>query len=393
MKSKPELKAWKKGLVVFDTSVLLDLYFYSRKTRNEVIKSYLDKFEGRLWIPQQVKSEFDENKEKILSKIKDKYKFFVENIPHSKDSNSLGKINDFIGKIDNQLKTFKETTAEDSRHPYYDIDTTDGFIKEVNKFKESFEKFKNKIKKDNKERFEYLDSGNDLKEVEQIIESSFEIGKGFSFDGKIKIIQEGTLRYQNKVPPGYADNDKSGFAKYGDLFLWKEILLIAKEKACPIIFVINDLKEDWWNREDNRKKRPRQELIQELEDNGGQELVMYDASEFLYQANEYFKMSISDRILKEVEEVTEDHQKQPVDYSGLWMLINKLHTFRFTTGEFVTGVLLNDFEDGRERWYLIPQENLRLYKILQDKGDFEAANELKRYIDPSKIEGVVVDTI
>jgi hypothetical protein len=380
MKSKPEFRAWKKGLVVFDTSVLLDLYFYSSKTRNEVIKSYLNGFEGRLWIPNQAKFEFDQNKEKILGKIKDKYKFFVESIAGSKDSNSLGKVNDFIGKIGNQIKTFKETTAEDTKHPYYNRDTTDEFLKAFDEFTKSFGNFKKKIEQENKERFEYLDSGKDINEVEEIIESSFEVGKGFSFDEKMEIIQEGTIRYPNKIPPGYEDDDKSGFAKYGDLFLWKEILLIAKEKSSPIIFVINDLKEDWWSRESKKEKKPRQELIQELKDFGGQELMMYDASEFLHTANRYFGMSISDRILKEVEEVTEDHRKRPFDYnSGLWEYMNKLNTFRFTTGEYITGVLLNDFENGR-RWYFIPQENLRLFRTLQDKGDFEAAEELKRYI-------------
>ena len=59
---------------------------------------------------------------------------------------------------------------------------------------------------------------------------------------------------------------------YGDLILWFQIIDYAKEKKCPIIFVTNDVKEDWWQQEkdDKTKDTPRHELLYEFKDKTSQ---------------------------------------------------------------------------------------------------------------------------
>ena len=80
MNKKEEILAWKDALIIFDTSVLLDLYFYSKSTRDEIVKSYFEKLQKQLWIPKQVEYEFNENKTSIIRKIRGKYDFFLKSM-------------------------------------------------------------------------------------------------------------------------------------------------------------------------------------------------------------------------------------------------------------------------------------------------------------------------
>lgn len=80
------------------------------------------------------------------------------------------------------------------------------------------------------------------------MQSQGNIGEKISFSKKLLLLQEGQVRYDNLIPPGFLDCAKDGEAKYGDLFVWKDIITIAKEKSSNIIFVCNDTKEDWWEK-------------------------------------------------------------------------------------------------------------------------------------------------
>jgi hypothetical protein len=70
-------------------------------------------------------------------------------------------------------------------------------------------------------------------------------------------------RYEGRIPPGHQDRNKSskqveevidgekftvktGSNKWGDLFLWKEVLTLARAaKAKSVILLTNDVKNDW----------------------------------------------------------------------------------------------------------------------------------------------------
>ena len=50
-------KLWDEAIVVPDANILLNLYYYSRKTSRDLI-SILRKFKKRIWIPYQVALEY-----------------------------------------------------------------------------------------------------------------------------------------------------------------------------------------------------------------------------------------------------------------------------------------------------------------------------------------------
>ena len=54
-------KLWENCFFVLDTNVLLNLYRYDQKTRDEFLK-VLEIIKNRLWIPHQVALEFQENR-------------------------------------------------------------------------------------------------------------------------------------------------------------------------------------------------------------------------------------------------------------------------------------------------------------------------------------------
>lgn len=56
----------KSGIIVFDTSALLDLYYYSFDTQNEIFRNVFKYLSNRLWIPSQVYFEYLKNRKKCL---------------------------------------------------------------------------------------------------------------------------------------------------------------------------------------------------------------------------------------------------------------------------------------------------------------------------------------
>ena len=58
--------AWKRGLFVFDTNVLLNLYRYQSVTRDELLKT-IGQLSPRIWIPYHVALEFQRNRLKVIA--------------------------------------------------------------------------------------------------------------------------------------------------------------------------------------------------------------------------------------------------------------------------------------------------------------------------------------
>src|SRR5260221_3874962 len=59
-------KIWREAIFVFDTSVLLNIYRYTPKTREDFFK-ILEQLKSRIWIPHQVALEYHEQRENVIS--------------------------------------------------------------------------------------------------------------------------------------------------------------------------------------------------------------------------------------------------------------------------------------------------------------------------------------
>lgn len=285
----------KNGLIVYDTSAMLDLYFYSENSLSFMSKRLFPALANRLWVPAQVYFEFLKNKDTVLKKPEKEYRRLLEVERKKEDGGYITNIKNIAGEIgkeelkeiNSQLQTLGETLKSHKKHPYVEgieIQTLSTAIEKVKKDIEDFEgevsKFEENARKRIEERIEELKTLPDY--VLPIIDKWFEVGSEYSFEKMIEIIQEGIFRYAEKIPPGYMDeskNGKQGFQKYGDLFAWKQILEKSEQIQKDVLLVTNDVKEDWWDKE---QESPRYELLREFSSVTGKKMWTCKSSDFLY---------------------------------------------------------------------------------------------------------------
>ena len=296
-------ETWKTALFVFDTNVLLNLYRYQERTREELFETF-NKLADRVWIPHHVALEFQRNR---LTVIAAQGKRFSE-IRKVIDKTKL--------ELTNGIKHLQLT----KRHTLIDPEPlTTGFDKLTADFLSELDKLQ--------ENQQALNAQDPVKDrVEQIFDGRVGIASSSQedVDKKNKIAE---ARYKAKIPPGYMDDGKDkdepddfyhhGIMykrKYGDYFVWRQILEYAESsQQKKIIFITDDAKEDWWKIIDldgPKTLGPRAELIDEATNVGRLDtFLMYKPESFLKFANEFLAAKISNETLKEVHEVSKDNKK------------------------------------------------------------------------------------
>jgi hypothetical protein len=287
-----EKRLWESAIFIFDSSALLDFYFLPKSTRTKIFQDlFKDKLDGKLWIPAHVKFEYYKNREGIIKKpISENYAPLKIEI--------LKKIEDSVNLVNNKTNDLKDRTRKDDKHPHLEQTEIDKYLENINEFKETTKKFKegilSQLSEIEKEIIE-LPKDDDVKVA---IDNCFVVGNDFSFEQIMEISKEGKHRYSLSIPPGYMDlKEKKGTQIFGDLIVWKQILEYAKEVNKPIIFICNDLKEDWCYLEKGTEKRiesPREELIKEIYDSSSTEFWMYNQAQFLYKANTLISKTVED---------------------------------------------------------------------------------------------------
>lgn len=237
-------------LIVLDTNVLLELYRQPANISLDVINA-LKKIQSNIYIPRQVYDEYLKNYHKTCGDEKKKYKKVTKEL-----SDSLKNLQDDIAK----------KIGEYRKHNYTDIS------KLQNNLNEKIKDTQNIITEFEKNHYAEIQLNIDflqndkVKEFVDLLHNEGNIGEKIPFSKKLLLLQEGQVRYDNLIPPGFRDSTKNGEAKYGDLFVWKDIITIAKAKNSNIIFVCNDIKEDWWEKNKDTPFDLRQELEEEFKE-------------------------------------------------------------------------------------------------------------------------------
>ena len=272
--NEKEENLWNDAVFVFDTSSVLEIYSCVNNAQQTIMK-ILEHFKDRIWIPAQVKYEYMKHRDEVLLKpISEKYK-----TPKGINLDLVNSIDDFLKK-----------TNDEYYHPYIDNQSQIDISTINNELKERIEK----VIKIQKQQYEKRKK--EIKEVinDDIIYQTFmqlTYGVPFSYQEILEIIKEGEFRYRNGLPPGYMDDEKSGVRLYGDLIIWKEIIKYASANNKSIILISNDVKDDWYLKENKDKKitlEPRHELIKEFNDETGQNFWMYPIKDFISKLEEKF---------------------------------------------------------------------------------------------------------
>ncbi len=370
--TKEELeKAWgsKNTIFIFDTNVLLNLYRYKDKTRNDFILS-LDKIKDNIWIPFHVGLEYQYNR---LNIIKNEKEIFT---------NITNKLNEII-KIKENLDNLK------NRFPEIE-DETDSFIKKLSKL---LANYKNKITELDKKQPGVRTHDQIREKLNELFKNR--IGKEPSQEYINEIEKEGEYRYEHSIPPGFEDKKKDEFIiynnvkynkKYGDLIIWKQILEKSKNKEINnVIFITDDIKSDWWysiNSNGNKIIGPNAYLISEIKNNKNITLFhMYETLDFLSDAKSFIHHhNISTESIDDIKKVNKDI------HSPNYALFNNI-TFTDQIKQFFHyQILLNEYNDKKALLdqYIFEEPTEYTKKIEDDLKLIERAiglNELKEKLN------------
>lgn len=260
---------WDNATFVFDTNVLLNLYRYSKDTRDALLKS-MEQLKDRIWMPYNIAYEYMNNRAEIIHQVSERYESLKED----------GK--KFVDQCAQQLKMKKDSKDfEDLKKYLYDwIDEKKNKYYVSEKYTE--DSILNRLLKifDGKVGDAYIDSK--LEEIKK----------------------EGKDRYSKKVPPGYKDfkkgNENNDNNMYGDLIIWYQIIDYASQKAKDIIFVTDDQKEDWWNKSYGKTIGPRIELRKEFINKTNRKFHMYDMANYIEITNDKSVDKYDESVINEV---------------------------------------------------------------------------------------------
>ncbi|MDO3381596.1 PIN-like domain-containing protein [Gilvimarinus algae] len=291
---------WKNATFVFDANVLLDFYRLPQKSKDALIKILKSKeIKNRIWIPNQVFIEFLNNRVDEIGDQKQKFSKVREQI-----EKSLEEYDDVFERLAQELNKLQLK----KRHSLINPDKF--LIKEdTDKGKHSLNKFLEELNRLDKLQPDVNDEDQIKKNIIDIFYDK--IGDGFSKEEIDEIYFEGKIRYENRVPPGYKDSDKSGvysigkieyLRKYGDLVVWKEILRkINQDEITNFLFITSDLKDDWWRKSKGKTLGPRRELLNEVYTccESLQNFYMYDTANFLKYSEQYLGLDIEKKSIDE----------------------------------------------------------------------------------------------
>ena len=254
--------------VFIDTNILSQLYKLSDNAREEFM-TWADSIERRFHIPNWVVVEYNK-------RVKSK------------------KLPDYVDEL-GKIKTIKKELANLQRFlwGYVDDDILQGSVYQGNKdglhndlkvIVDSYVNIADVVTKKDSER---------LKKVEQDIKSRFD---KYVVDTDIYHIMQDTnhnavLRFENKIPPGCADNAKET-NRTGDIIIWQEILDCCRRHSwSKVIYISRDLKDMYYKpekqlkdgvtikNEDDKKNIVHESLIYEYKvSTGSDDIVVIDFS-------------------------------------------------------------------------------------------------------------------
>ena len=270
---------WRKDTFCFDANVLLNLYRYTPKTRDAFFKLF-EKIKDRIWIPYQAAFEYQKNRLVVINAQQQAYTQIRDTL-HSKKNEIEAKLNSF------------------KKHPYLQ---TNELKSQINS---AFDAIIRDLDSLERNHPDYLDSDPVWDKLTSLLENK--IGNDFSNEELEKIYKEGKKRYEEKIPPGFMDEKEKksngNRALFGDLIVWKETLDLASKIKESVIFITDDLKEDWWYKFKGKTIGPRVELIKEFREKTGKRVNIYQADWFLELANKNLAQNTDPAAIEEVRNV------------------------------------------------------------------------------------------
>jgi hypothetical protein len=296
---------FRNGLVVLDANILLDLYRVTPDARVQVL-NVIRYVSDRLWVPHQAAIEFSRNRRQVVI---DRTSWFkscqnaLENAP--------GRAIDILETAISQLKFLRETTGTTRVWDPDVVDLTrekllerlsgamDPALLELSTLKGEHD-----LHPGDMQETDII-----LTEIDELLAGK--IGDSYSSDTLRALVEDALeFRFPNKIPPGFEDLADKGnkLRAAGDYILWRQT--IDRVNKMPpgkrlVMLITKDFKRDWWTFDrKNRPKGPLPELIQEMRDSAGADLLLLSLKDFLTGAEAHLSTSIAEQTLVELDKIT-----------------------------------------------------------------------------------------
>ena len=262
---------WEQAIIVVDTNILLNFYRFSNETRSEIYE-VLNSLKKRLWIPYQVAYEYFKNKEKVIVDAND----------------------DFDKLSDEAQKCFNTIIDKVKQQPSKRLKCKDELLKELSNSQEKIKKIILDDKTNNKDKASE-------EKIEGKIFGLFDNSIGTEIIGEEyeNMKQEGIRRVKEELPPGYKDKTKE---ENGDYYIFYSMMKYAKENKKHIIFMTDDVKEDWFIRRFGEIKSGDYRILNEFYKETGKLLLIYTSDGFIkaYQKNIKDSRTVDDKVIDEL---------------------------------------------------------------------------------------------
>jgi hypothetical protein len=285
---KPEEieRVWSTGILTVDTNVLLDLYRYHEQTREQLLIS-IEAFKGRVWLAHQASEEFIRNRTTVIAGAAKTFKDAAKT----------------VDVLRSAAQTASDTLAGYRLVPRPLIEavksaTTKAIEEAIASLTQAEGAYPN-----------YFRDDPILERLLSLFDGA--VGQPPTPDELDALHKEGEIRKVSQIPPGYLDKDKDGSRPYGDFILWRQMLLHAKERQLPIVFVTSERKPDWWEEHSGKRIGPRRELLLEASRVAAQRVLIYQTEQFVQVAATRQGRPVEDSIVKEIQEIGQRRELDP----------------------------------------------------------------------------------
>ena len=332
-------KLWKNCIFIPDANVLLNIYRYTPETCDTLINIF-NEISERLWVTHQAALEYHHKRLDVIGEQESAYENIKEKLRNLQKNN------------ENQLNSF-------ARHPFINVKNFS------EKIKSTLTEIENELDECKKKHPKLLDTD----ELRDNITALFEgkVGKFYSPEKLKELYDIGKKRYEYQIPPGFLDKDKDNEKQFGDLILWFQIIDYAKSIKKPIVFITDDIKEDWWLKFKGKTIGPRPELIDEIYRDAGVDFYMYQTEQFMACAEKFLKREVDKEAIKEVQEIKQHDE----EYKELLLNQQKIDDL----------IKWRDLGKGRylEKWRKFEEwRDLEERKDLEELRKFEERRDLEK---------------
>ncbi|MET8445644.1 PIN domain-containing protein [Streptomyces sp. NPDC004981] len=269
-----------QGLVVLDTNVLLDLYRMNARVREDML-TVLKAISERLWVPHQVLVEFWRNRqsEELITY-------------HEKKAATAAEV---LKNSTNRARSALEEWARNV-HIGDNIDIVSPMHEKLGGaeklYQDIVDSLERQASKDTVPGIRQTHTDPVIEALEHLLDQR--VGSPYSAQRHAQEVQRAKERADQQVPPGYKDFEggkKGDEEAAGDYLVWRQLLDAALKHETDILFVTRDLKEDWWRKASTKAVRlPRIELVNELRELTGMQLLMVEPSTLMQQVSTVFRL-------------------------------------------------------------------------------------------------------